>query len=352
MPSSATITTFYTFTANSKARASQVNNNFSIFRGHLLPIDPNTITATDMTYDLGSDEHRWNNVYTKYIDLKSSTSTSTLTILGDTSNTLGAFLFDIEGLEVARHSKELHSYNTATNTAYHAFYINNTASAAFFINRHEHYVHTSTGYYDYMINGSTICSQKLTSFTQNILTSTGYYDYLINGSTVTSLKSGGFTSLKLATARGITITAAAGDIAQRSGFDTSTLNATTVATNIAGTTITISTIGYPVLVSFNAKNLNVTDSSNNGKSILVTTYIYRNGSFLTTAGEFYWNAVQGATTASKQFAVPTGSIFYDSPGVGTFNYSLAYLLTIAGAVTTTATVIYSSCNISARELYS
>lgn len=63
MPSSATITTFYTFTANTKARASEVNYNFSNFRGHMIPIDPNTQTSIDNTYDLGSSENRWANLY-------------------------------------------------------------------------------------------------------------------------------------------------------------------------------------------------------------------------------------------------------------------------------------------------
>lgn len=63
MPSSATITTFYTFTANTKARASQVNANFDIFRGHILPVSPNTQTAINNTYDLGSSEYRWRTLY-------------------------------------------------------------------------------------------------------------------------------------------------------------------------------------------------------------------------------------------------------------------------------------------------
>lgn len=63
MPSSATITTFNTFVAGTKARASQVNENFSNFRGHSLPIDPNTATAVDATYDLGASDRRWRNIY-------------------------------------------------------------------------------------------------------------------------------------------------------------------------------------------------------------------------------------------------------------------------------------------------
>jgi hypothetical protein len=79
MPSSATITAFYSFTANTKARASQVNANFDIFRGHLLPISPNTQTAINNTYDLGSSEYSWRRIYTNYIrfpELVSGTTTA------------------------------------------------------------------------------------------------------------------------------------------------------------------------------------------------------------------------------------------------------------------------------------
>lgn len=65
MPSSATITSsdFFSFVAKTRAKASQVNTNFSMFRGHLIPFDPNTIAAADATYDLGASDHRWNKLH-------------------------------------------------------------------------------------------------------------------------------------------------------------------------------------------------------------------------------------------------------------------------------------------------
>lgn len=63
MPSTATITTFYNFSPNTKARATQVNTNFDIFRGHLIPVDPNTAASANNTYDLGSSEYRWRRLY-------------------------------------------------------------------------------------------------------------------------------------------------------------------------------------------------------------------------------------------------------------------------------------------------
>lgn len=97
MPANATITSFYTFAANTKARATYVNTNFSNFRGHLIAIDPNTATAaTTETYDLGSTEYRWRTGYFRDIDLKSNTTTGqALQIIGDTAAGNGAFNFRI-----------------------------------------------------------------------------------------------------------------------------------------------------------------------------------------------------------------------------------------------------------------
>jgi len=99
MPSSATITSFYSFVAGTKARATQVNTNFSQLRGHIIAIDPNTAAAAPTnTYDLGSEEYYWRSLYAKRIQLLSSTSTgSTLEIRGDTATAGGAFNFNIQG---------------------------------------------------------------------------------------------------------------------------------------------------------------------------------------------------------------------------------------------------------------
>lgn len=95
MPSSATITAYYTFSANTKARSSQVNANFSLYRGHVIPIEPLTATSADITYDLGSSEYRWRSTYTQKLNVVSSTSTAALEIRGNTSATLGAMQFYI-----------------------------------------------------------------------------------------------------------------------------------------------------------------------------------------------------------------------------------------------------------------
>lgn len=103
MPSTATITAFYSFTANTKARASQVNANFDLYRGHLVAIDPNTQTAVSNTYDIGSTEYRWRSGYFNGIDITSNTTTGqALRMTGDTSGSKAAFVFNVNGTEVGR----------------------------------------------------------------------------------------------------------------------------------------------------------------------------------------------------------------------------------------------------------
>ena len=63
MPSTATITAFNQFTAQTLIRSAQMNANFDVFRGHIIPVDPNTSTASDATYDLGASSYRWNDLH-------------------------------------------------------------------------------------------------------------------------------------------------------------------------------------------------------------------------------------------------------------------------------------------------
>jgi len=63
MPSTATITAFNSFSAKTLIRSAQVNTNFSNFRGHIIPIDPNTATSSDATYDLGASDARWKDLH-------------------------------------------------------------------------------------------------------------------------------------------------------------------------------------------------------------------------------------------------------------------------------------------------
>lgn len=100
MPS--TITTFYTFTAATKARASQVNANFDNFRGDILPINETSASASDSTHHLGAPDHRWLRAYINYADFKGATSTNSIVIRGDSSATAGGMLVQIASTTVGK----------------------------------------------------------------------------------------------------------------------------------------------------------------------------------------------------------------------------------------------------------
>jgi hypothetical protein len=118
MPTTATITAFYSFSPGVKALSSEVNTNFANLKGHFLPIDPTSSSASNANYDLGSDDHRWLTTYIKDIDIVSSTSTASLSISGDTSLTFGAFKFNIEGSEKFRITSDGFSGINVSPTSY------------------------------------------------------------------------------------------------------------------------------------------------------------------------------------------------------------------------------------------
>lgn len=77
MPSSATITSFYSFAALTVIKSAEVNTNFSTWRGHNLPVDPNTSTAaTTRTYDLGASDHAWRYIYGQNLNLYGETTSA------------------------------------------------------------------------------------------------------------------------------------------------------------------------------------------------------------------------------------------------------------------------------------
>lgn len=90
----------YVFSANTVIRSAQVNANFNNYRAHIIPIDPNTATAgATKTYDLGSSDYRWRNVYGNFAPAVDTTSGSTtitnshnVLLMNTTSATLTATL--------------------------------------------------------------------------------------------------------------------------------------------------------------------------------------------------------------------------------------------------------------------
>lgn len=93
MPSTATITSFFDFTPNTKARATQVNTNFGAFRGHIIPVEPLTATSSHLSHDLGSAEHSWRFGYMQGVNFASATTTTRIVFDSDTAATAGAFRF-------------------------------------------------------------------------------------------------------------------------------------------------------------------------------------------------------------------------------------------------------------------
>ena len=73
MPANSTITAFYSFTPNTKARASEVNTNFDVFRGNIIPISPNTVAAVHDFYALGSSEYHWQSLWVKLVECNTTT---------------------------------------------------------------------------------------------------------------------------------------------------------------------------------------------------------------------------------------------------------------------------------------
>lgn len=107
-----TITAYNTFNANTKAKSSEVNTNFSNHRGHLIPIDPNTAAAgASNTYDNGTYEHHWRSGYFgTSVELLGLTSTSDVSIL-NYGNTTGAIEIQVNSLTAMVKNAE---YNTTT----------------------------------------------------------------------------------------------------------------------------------------------------------------------------------------------------------------------------------------------
>lgn len=71
MPSTATIAAYAATTtgwseftpSSGTIRSARVMANFNIFRGHVCPFDPTTTAFVSGSYDLGSSEYLWRNVY-------------------------------------------------------------------------------------------------------------------------------------------------------------------------------------------------------------------------------------------------------------------------------------------------
>lgn len=252
MPSTATITAFYNFSANTKARASQVNINFDNFRGHMLPISPTTATGSNLTYDLGSVDYRWRSVYAQSLDFLSNTTTSQQIVLqGSTSG------------------------------------------------------------------GETFLSMN------------------INGSETARVGPGGLQNLRTSALLGYTTSAAAGGFASRI-VDLASAG-TTTATNIANSTVTISTIGRPisskilaVAQTSSSSYFSATQNLNTSASWFTEITLIRDNSV--SCGTFSMNFTFGVTTTGQNFLIPSSLQYMDFPASGSHTYHLTFRTNANGAV--------------------
>jgi len=129
-----TVTAFYTFSSGSKAQSAQVNNNFDVFRGDMIPVNSDTQTASDLTHDLGHTGHRWKDGYFERIILAGDTSAGTsigTTSTGNISFTVGnsvASIIPVGGIaQLSPNRLDIGTVSAAWGGV--AFSANNTISA-------------------------------------------------------------------------------------------------------------------------------------------------------------------------------------------------------------------------------
>jgi hypothetical protein len=330
MPQLATITSFYTFSGNTKARATNVNTNFSNFRGHLLPIDPNTISCIGDTYDVGSVEYRFNKAWVNYVEFDRPTTTCSVTQFSNTAVTAGSLITQINSISVS----ELSSYYNKKN------------------------IPLTSGVSEIKIGGATISTLEFSRQVTNLQTTTANYDYLIKGVTACSILNGygvkrpnndaTTSSSNYGTIVYVTI---AGDVISNSGNST--------LTSLGGT-ITISTLGRPIIVDIHFRGEMYMDRKtitssflfldailqlevSAGYSRIIGTY-WNDGLSLDTSGSIGIARGRTGVSGSKQYIVlaPAGT------------YNMYIKTSVSNPITATADASYYfriySGNLSAREV--
>lgn len=242
MPLAATITAFYNFSANTKARASQVNANFDVFRGHIIPIDPNTVSSANNTYDLGSSEYRWRNGYINNLISNSITVAklgiqNTTTALGeislDVSTSTAEMVFKLGGTEKFRINQNGYIGSNARNSGL-------TTSAG--IGQFAASVGiTSTTGFNYTTGSTAIANMTLTIHTIGRPVRVGLIPYIGNPATsiiqVENTSSAAYAGTQLRFYRNGSLISE--DIIQISGaFVTTTANPIAIAVAPSGISIT------------------------------------------------------------------------------------------------------------------
>lgn len=127
MPSTATITAFFVFSANTKARATQVNANNDVFRGHQLPLNVATATAAHNTWDIGSPEYFFRKGYIGELNLGQTTGSWKI---ADETSTAGDLVFYKNGVERKRFSQSFSAFGSTLSASAGQFAVSATLNVA------------------------------------------------------------------------------------------------------------------------------------------------------------------------------------------------------------------------------
>lgn len=299
MPHLATITSFYTFSGNTKARATNVNTNFSNFRGHLLPIDPNTISCIGDTYDVGSVEYRFNKAWVNYVEFDRPTTTCSVTQFSNTAVTAGSLITQINS-------------NTVSDVSY---------------NYQKTNIPLTSGVSEIKIGGATISTLEFSRQIINLQTTTASYDYLIKGVTACSILSG--FGVKRPNNDATTSSSNYGTIVYGSlGGNAISTDGNIAYKDLSGT-ITISTLGRPIEVDIIFRGemfltRNTTTSTNSFLFLDCYLQLYTSAGITKIIGDYWNDGTSFETTGSigiekGRFGVASSIKYILLAPAGTYN---------------------------------
>jgi microcystin-dependent protein len=86
MPVTKTLTAYNSFGSGGLIKSSELNNNFSNLRGHIIPIDGSAASSADNAYDLGDSSYRWANAYIRNL-ITTSITTNHISVTNFTCTT-------------------------------------------------------------------------------------------------------------------------------------------------------------------------------------------------------------------------------------------------------------------------
>jgi len=272
MPSTATITTFHVFTANTKAKASEVNTNYSNLRGNLVPTNVNTASSADLTWDIGSETKRWNVGYFGSVNVDGATTTNNAIFESNNTSTAGVS-------NIVLGSDTLASFSRT----YARLYGDSVTSG---------YFEVSTARAELIVGGNTVTSMR-----------NGAMDILSSGTTIASTDTNGWTRNSIAPYAATAAGSAVGQLVIVS-VGGSTDNLSSAAQNLGGTLRIFRRIGSMQL-GFQRFSVNVTNTQSNTIAVShIFNLVMQRGQTTTalasqTSMKFTWDAVRD-TTASGQ----------------------------------------------------